>query len=363
MRTFTRYIMSEFSRNFAITLSAFVMLFLIGDFIEKVDDYIEHSAAAGDVAAFILYQIPKILFLMTPVAVLLATLLTVGAMSRNGEVMAIKASGVPLSRIVLPVLMMAAGFSAVIFWADETVIPYCNARAEHIKNVDIKKKPAIPQLKHDKLWFRGPEGEIVNVGLVEFKGDIPTCYGVTFYRFDDRFKLVKRTDAQKMEWNGEGWTLKDGVNYDFRRGEGGIKRTRFKEQIVDLPEKPDDFRRVEKLSEEMTHSELKTYIARLREKGYNPVKYVVDLYGKTSFTLANIIMVIVAVPFSLKGSRSGGMAMSVGLCIVIAISYWLLYSFSISLGHAGRFPPFFSAWVANLLFGFGGLLMYMQADR
>ncbi len=363
MRLMTRYILSEFVRNFAITLSAFVLLFLIGDFIEKVDDYIEHSAAVADVTAFILYQIPKILFLMTPVAVLLATLLTLGAMSRSGEVIAMKASGVPLSRIVLPVLITAAGLSAVVFWANETIIPYCNARAEYIKNVKIKKMPAVPQLKHDKLWFRGPQGEIVNIGLVEFKGDIPTCYGVTFYTFNDRFELIKRTDAKIMDWNGNGWILRKGVNYYFRNNGSGVRRLAFEELPVYIPEKPDDFRRVEKLSEEMTHAELNNYISKLREKGYNPVKYVVDLYGKTSFTLANIIMVIVAVPFSLKSSRSGGAAISVGLCIVIAIGYWLLYSFSISLGHAGRFPPFFSAWVANLFFGFSGLLMYMQADR
>lgn len=361
MSILTRYILREFLRNLGLALSAFVLLFLIGDFIEKVDDYIEFKAAAWDVVALILYQLPKVLFLMTPVAVLLATLLTLGGLSRNSEVLAMKASGIPLHRVVMPMFLVAAGLSAVIFWANESVIPRCNARAEYIRHVKIEKKPAAPELKHNKLWFRGPHGEIVNLGLVEFTKNVPVCYGVTFYKLDDAFRLTERVDAERMDWKDEGWTLKSGTVYDFSGGR--IRIDRFAEKRVDLPERPDDFRRVEKLSEEMTFTELKKYITRLREKGYNPLKYVVDLYGKTSFTLANIIMVIVAVPFSLRGSRSGGMAVSVGVCVIIAISYWLIYSFAISLGHAGRFPPLFSAWVANLIFGFTGLFMYISADR
>jgi len=362
VRILTRYILREFGRNFSLALTAFVMLFVIGDFVEKVDDYMEHHAAAGDVVVFMLYQLPKVIFLMAPVAVLLGTLLTFGALSRNGEITAMKASGIPLSRIVLPIMTVAALLSLFIFWANETVIPYCNSRAEYVRNVRINKMPAAPQLKHDKLWFRGPEGEIVNIGLVEFRGDIPICYGVTFYRLDAGFNLVERVDARLMFWTGDGWSLKDGTDYTFDR-RTGIRTEHFIEREVYLPEKPEDFKRIEKLSDEMTLSELKRYVSKLRERGYNPVKYLVDLYGKTSFTLANIIMVIVAVPFSLRSSRRGGMAFNVGVCIVIAISYWLIYSFSISLGHAGRFPPLFSAWVANLVFGFTGLLMLMQSDR
>lgn len=362
MTILTRYILKEFLRNLTLALSAFVMLFLLGDFIEKVDDYIEHKATVVDVVSFILYQMPKVLFLMTPVAVLLATLLTVGMLSRNSEVIAMKASGIPLYRVVMPVFIVAVGLSAVIFWANESIIPYCNASAEYTMNVKIKKKPAAPALMHNKLWFRGPSGEIVNLGLVEFTGKTPTCYGVTFFSLDDRFNLVERMDVEKMVWDGKGWELIKGKVYDFDKS-GRIKISRFDTRPAEITEKPEDFRSVEKLSEEMTFSELQKYISRLREKGYNPLKYVVDLHAKTSFTMVNIIMVIVAVPFSLRGSRSGGMALSIGVCIVIAISYWLIYSFSVSLGHAGRFPPLFSAWVANLIFGFTGLYMYLNADR
>jgi lipopolysaccharide export system permease protein len=362
VRILTRYILREFGRNFALALTAFALLFVIGDFVEKVDDYMEHHAAIRDVAVLMLYQLPKVLFLMAPVAVLLGTLLTVGSLSRNGEITAMKASGIPLSRVILPIVTVAGCISLFIFWANQTIIPYCNARAEYTKNVRINKMPAAPQLKHDKLWFRGPQGEIVNIGLVEFKGDLPVCYGVTFYRLDAGFNLLERVDAMNMLWTGEGWVLKDGTDYSFGNGES-IRTVHFDERAVDLPEKPDDFKRIEKLSDEMTLSELSSYVSKLRERGYNPVKYLVDLYGKVSFTIANLIMVIVAVPFSLRSSRSGGMAFSVGVCIIIAISYWIIYSFAISLGHAGRFPPLFSAWVANLIFGFTGLIMLMQSDR
>jgi len=362
MRILTRYILREFARMFALTLSSLMLLFIIGDFIEKVDDYVAHNATVADVTRFTLYQLPNIFFLMTPVAILLATLLTLGVLSKNGEVLAMKSAGIPLYRIAAPIFMVAVGLSAVIFWANETVIPYCNGKAEYVKHVRIEKKPVQPALKHDKLWFRGPEGEIINIGLVEFTDNNPVCYGVTFFKLNQDFRLTERVDAERMDWVDNKWVLSKVVSYAFKE-KGGIKVKKFKEQVVEIPEKPEDFKRVQRLSEEMTFSELSNYIARLRSEGYNPVKYIVDLNGKVSFTLANIIMVIVAIPFSLRTSRSGGMAVGVGLSIVIAISYWLIYSFSISLGHAGRFPPFFAAWVANLIFGAGGLYMYLQVDR
>jgi lipopolysaccharide export system permease protein len=362
MRILSRYVLGEFARFFTVTLTAFMMIFLLGDFIEKVDDYIEHKAAVADIARYIAYQLPNVAFLVTPLAVLLSTLLALGTLSKNSEVIAMKASGIPLYRIAAPVFIAAVALSGVLFWANETVIPYCNQKAEYVKHVRIEKKPAIPSLKHDKLWFRGPRGEIINIGLVDFKSDVPVCYGVTFYRLDKDFNLVGRVDAASMEWERGRWVLQKGIAYDFLQG-GGIKAGKFASMPVDLPEKPDDFRRAEKLSEEMNLTELRSYIDRLRAEGYNPAKYVVDLHGKISFTLANIIMVIVAVPFSLKTSRSGGMALGVGICIVLAIGYWFLFSFSMSLGHAGRFPPFFAAWFANLLFLAGGGYMLIQTDK
>lgn len=361
MRILSRYVVKEFGRFFAFTLAAFVLLFVIGDFIEKLDDYIEHKAAVSDVLAYLGYQMPNIVFMVMPLAILLSTLLSLGMLSKNGEVVAMKASGVPLYRIAAPIMAVAALLSGAIFWANETIIPYCNSQSEYIRKVRIEKKPMIPSLKHDRLWFRGPEGEIINIGLVEFKNEVPTCYGVTFYRLNKSFQLAKRVDAEEMRWNGGKWVLKNGSTYDF--GGSAIKVGKFLEQEIDLPEKPEDFKRVERLSEEMTFSELDDYIDRLKREGYNPVKYMVDLHGKVSFTLANIIMVIVAVPFSLKSSRSGGMALGIGLSVIIAISYWFIYSFSMSLGHAGRFPPLFAAWLANMLFFSTGVYMLLQTDK
>ncbi len=362
MRILSKYILAEFRRFFLITMAAFMMVFVLGDFIEKADDYIENKAAVFDVVRYILYQLPNIAFMVMPVAVMLSTLLAIGMLSKNSEIIAMKASGIPLYRIAMPVFMAALILCGVIFWANETVIPYCNAKADYIRHVKIEKKMARPALKHNRLWFKGPQGEIINIGLIDFKGKVPTCYGVSFYRENEAYKLTQRVDAERMDWVDGKWVLSKGTVYDFP-ATGPVKVSNFENQVINLPEKPDDFKQVERLSEEMNISELSSYIRKLRNEGYNPTKYVVDLHGKVAFTLANLIMVFVALPFSLKTSRSGGMALGVGICIVIAISYWFIYSFSISLGHAGRFPPLFAAWLTNALFFGIGAYLLLQTDR
>ena len=318
MKILSRYVLKEFLRFFLLTLAAFVVLYLLGDFVEKVDDFVEHKAKAMDVVRYLLYETPNIAFLVTPLAVLLSTLLSLGMMSKNSEVLAMKAGGIPLYRITAPLFVVAALLSAGIFWANETVIPYCNQKAEYVRTVKIEKRPAVPALKHDRLWFRGPKGEIINIGLVQFEGELPVCYGVTFYKLDDKFRLVERVDANRMDWKDGKWLLSGGMTCDFT-GTSGLTMCGFGSKYVDLPERPEDFKRVERLSDEMNFSELLAYISKLKVEGYNPLKYIVDLHGKVSFTLANIIMVVVAVPFSLKTSRSGGMALGVGVCVGLAI--------------------------------------------
>lgn len=362
MKLLGRYTLAEFRRFFTITMSAFVLLFVLGDFLEKVDEYVQNKAAVWDVVKYMLYKLPYITFMVTPVAVLLSTLLALGMMSKNGEIIAMKASGIPLYKIVAPIFWTAVLMSGLILWANETVIPFCNAKAEYIRIVKIEKNTMKPSIKHDRLWFRGPNGEIVNINLIDFKDNLPYCYGVTMYRLDKEFRLTQRVDSNSMDWDGSKWILHTGTVYDFDSG-GGLSVSRFNDQAINLPERPDDFRQIQRLSDEMNITELSRYIDRLKAEGYNSTKYSVDLHGKISFALANIIMVIVAVPFSLKTSRSGGMALGIGISILLAIGYWFLHSFAMSLGHAGRFPPFFAAWIANMLYCASGIYLLIVTDK
>ena len=85
-------------------------------------------------------------------------------------------------------------------------------------------------------------------------------------------------------------------------------------------------------------------------EGYDVTKYLVELQGKIAFPMVILIMVFIAVPFSLRSERSGGVMQSIGIGIFIGFSYWIVHAFSMSLGRSEILPVFLAAWGANILF-------------
>jgi lipopolysaccharide export system permease protein len=124
-----------------------------------------------------------------------------------------------------------------------------------------------------------------------------------------------------------------------------------KERVINLPEKPENFKVMQKDIEKMGFFELRKYIKKIQAERYDAKQYIVDLYGKIAFPFVILIMVLIAVPFALRSERSGGVMQSIGIGIFIGFSYWIVHAFSMTLGKAEMLPAILAAWMANILFG------------
>jgi lipopolysaccharide export system permease protein len=123
------------------------------------------------------------------------------------------------------------------------------------------------------------------------------------------------------------------------------------EKIINIPEKPNDFKVMQKDAEKMGYFELRKYVKKIQLEGYDVTKYLVELQGKIAFPLVTLIMVFIAIPFSMRSERSGGVMQSLGIGIFIGFSYWIVHAFGMSLGKSELLPVFLAAWAANILFG------------
>jgi lipopolysaccharide export system permease protein len=124
-----------------------------------------------------------------------------------------------------------------------------------------------------------------------------------------------------------------------------------------------EFKETIKNPDEMSFAELRNYVARLRQEGFNVTRYVVELYSKTAIPFVNFIMCLIAIPFALRSSRSSGIVMGVGISIIIAFSYWIILSFGISLGKGSVLPPILAAWLANIIFSAAGAVMLISTRQ
>jgi lipopolysaccharide export system permease protein len=353
MKIVDRYLIHEYLRNLLFITLSFLALFLIIDFFEKIRMFLSNHATFKQMGSYFLFMMPMIVSQILPAAVLVASLVTCGTLSRHSEITAMKANGISLYRIALPILTIAALTSLMIFFLSEWVTPLTNDRAERIRLVEVQKQPSMGSFKQHQIWYRGEKG-IYNFRF--FDARTGTLQGITIHYLDRQMNLIMRLDAERGEWKEGHWLFHNLLVARFDSGEFPVL-SRIKQQVVDLPERPSDFQLIQKDVEAMGYSELKRYIRKLQSEGYDATRYVVDLHGKMAFPLVSIILAVIGISFSLRSERSGGIAQGIGAGLVIGFSYWLVYAFGMSLGRSGTLPPFIAAWFANMLFAVASLFL------
>ncbi len=358
MNLLTKYIVRQFLSTLFLSMGAFVALFLIVDIFEVVGTFIDNPTSFGVIVIYFLTRIPYVLFLTLPMAVMLATLISLGVMGKNLEIIAMMSSGVSHTFIIKPVLIIAASLSLLSYFGNEYIVPRSNSYNEYIKNVKImREKPtAGPEYQLDKIWVRD-EHSIYNIDRFLPKKNV--IEGITIYTFDDNFQLRERIVAEKAIWKDKRWVFYNVVENNFA-STSSFSTNKYLIRYLTIKESPDDFKIVfEKSTEQMSYRELSAYIAKLKQNGYDTTRYRVDLQGKLSYPLVSLIMALIATPFALMVGRRGGLATGVVISFGFSYLYWVVYSICISLGHGGTLPPIIAAWTANILFSVAGGYLYL----
>jgi len=187
--------------------------------------------------------------------------------------------------------------------------------------------------------------------------------GLTAFEFNDSFHVIRRTEASSASWidSNLGWTMLNVSDHHFTPSEDMISE-KFKRLPLPIEQPPRFFYDLELEPETMGFFSLRKYINKLRRDGISVNSYTADLRSKISFPFVNFITILIALPFALKTARSGGMALNFIAGITIGFSYYFVHSLSISLGRAELLDPTLSAWTANILLGFVGLILNWGAE-
>jgi len=359
MKILTKYIVRQFLLFLSLSIVAFVVLFLIVDIFENLGTLIKNPVSFDLVIVYFMSKIPYVLFLTLPMAIMLSTLISLGLMGRNLEIIAMMSGGVSHGYIIRPILIIAALLSIVSYFGNEYVVPQANSYNEYIKNVKIKKKQIGPGAEYrlDKIWVRN-ENTIYNIA--RFLPQENTIEGITIYTFDDSFQLKERIIAERAVWRNGRWVFYSVIENEFT-GTSSFSTTKYPVRYLSINETPDDFKiAFEKGTEKMSYRELSTYADNLEKKGYDTTRYRVDLQAKLSYPLVCLIMSLIAAPFALMVGRRGGLGMGVVVSVGVSYLYWVIFSICVALGHGGTLPPIIAAWTANILFIIaGGYLLLM----
>jgi lipopolysaccharide export system permease protein len=351
MRLLDRYIVRECVKLLGLCLVMFVGVYLVVDLFEKLSHFLEAHVDPALIARYYAFRLPRILIEVLPVAVLLTCVLSLGGMARNNEVLAMKMGHVSTLRIALPCIGVGLAASLVAWMLTEYVAPRASEQALNIERTEVRHLPAYRTMRDSDIWYRAQGNRFVHIDLIETQSGL--IRGMSVFDLSPGFDLVRRVDARRAAWAEGGWKVGEG--YQLGLGNGEMQITPFRELVIPLGERPEEFARVARSPEEMSYVQLREYIDKLVKSGVDATRYRVDLYAKLATPLVSLIMAVLGVSFGLRTGRAGVM-LWVAMCIPMGFIYYTLLSLGFSFGRGGALPPFVAAWLPNLVFGFGGLV-------
>jgi len=355
------YVLTEFLKMFGMVLAGLVILMLVFTFFELIGDILRNHPSMTTVGEYLLNLTPSMIYQITPLSVLLAVLVTFNLFNRNSELIAMKATGISLYRLVIPVVGISAVLACGLFAFDQSYLPQANRKQEALRN-SIKGKPAQTTLNSGQKWIVGQQhaGDPDRIYYYQFFDPDQNAFAnLTLFEFDPTtFAMTKRIFAAKATWSEDehawvfenGWErTMQGTNVSFREFENA--------KFAEVHEEPSYFKKENLQSQEMNFGQLDRYISDLRQSGFDTMRLRVQLYHKLAYPLVTIVMAVLAIPFALSMGRRGSLT-GVAWGIGIALGYWVAAGLFDAMGSSNLLPAAIAAWSPDILFGLtGGYLL------
>ena len=356
MSIIEKYLTREFFKNFCIVIVTISGIWIIYDFVDEVDDLLE-SGLGFFKATFVFFAyIPFISFI--PAATLLSILFTLGLMSKNNEILALKSSGVSVYYLLRSIFIIGVMLSAFYFILAEQIMPVIKSKEREIWT-EIRKDNNVVKSKKESTWIKN--GNIIS-RISHFNPKKKVAFNIALYYFDNGFNLERRIDAKKGVYRDGRWFLYEIIEQRFDKRNRIPRVTIHKTMEEDLDFTPEDLSSTVKKSEEMNFSELREYIEKIESEGYDATIYKVDLYAKTALPFICIIMCIAGAGIALNRRLRDSLPLIILSGLGVIFLYYVFYSFCLSIGYGGMIPPFISAWAANFIFLCTGAVAVIYAE-
>jgi LPS export ABC transporter permease LptG len=280
-------------------------------------------------------------------------LVTFGLLQKSNELTAMKATGISLYRLVVPILILAAMLSMTLFIFDQLYLPRANKRQDALRN-EIKGKPAQTYLNPQHKWIFGAHQEIYYYEF--FDSERNQFANLSVFDIEQKaFALTERTFASRVFWNDSlrKWVFERGWTRTLAATQVKDYRTFDVATFANVDEPPNYFKKEVKQYSEMNFDELKGYIRELEQGGFDVVRLKVQLYKKLSFPLITLVMSILAIPFALSAGRQGALR-GVATAIGIAVVYWITSGLFEAMGNVNQLPAALAAWSPDVIFALAG---------
>lgn len=349
-----RYFLREMIAPFSMGVLFFVVV-LTGHYFYWAIKNIARGLPAKELLLMVVYLMPSAAVLSIPIGMILGTSVVLNRMGREMELMALRASGVSVQRMLLPFLVVSVFVSVGDFFLNDRIAPVANRRANEILQRLLLTNPT-PLVEPDK-FFKVSNDFYFYVREVDRASN--TLRGVLIYRKDPRnwaFPQVITAQWGQKDPTSNRWVFHDVVVHTYnRKGDLLVHTERpLRRLTLNLDEDLERFWMDQRQPFELSVQELKDRIAVFEKGGMDTYNYEVAYHFKFSVPAATVVMTLWAGPLSIHFARSGSFA---GLFITVlgVFLYQGAMGWSEVIGERYRIAPFLVAWSQNILFGLMGV--------
>ena len=347
MKRLDLYLIRQFLTILGISILGFTCIFLIVDLIENLDRFIDNTVPWNIVSKYYVYTLPWFFNIALPMAMLIATVFSVGLLVKRNEWTAMKSSGISLYRIAIPLIIIGIIISYASFEFENRVVSSGNQVRSAIEQKYIKKKSR-RKMKHVYNDVFLQKKEKIHIALGKYKVRQKSAEGVTILSMSEGI-ILKRIDAKTITWidSLKRWAASEFSVRTFDENGYEIDVSIPKsDSLIQIDFTPDDILKQGKLPDELNYNELTERIVQLKENGVKTTRW------------EDLIVVLFGLPLVVIKPR-GGLTFGAGMSFLVIFFYYAFIKFGQSLGFKGVLEPMVSAWIGNVVFSIGGLLLLL----
>lgn len=351
MNLIDRYIAGTIATGTLVALLVVVGLDVFFNVIDQIENVGKDGYTMGAMLQYVALTTPQSLYELFPMAALLGSLMGMGTLASNSELIAMRASGISIWRIVRSVMQVGLLMLVVAVFTGEVVAPVAEQYGQHLRVTATDR--GVSFLGSRGLWVRD-EARFINARRVL---DQSSLADLTVYEFDEAARLKEATRATHAIFNAGAWTLYGVQQSVF--SESGVRVSEADTLVWPSLLTPELLGIVMLKPKNMSAADINQLVGYLDENGLDTRQYRFAFWGRFMTPVSSLVMMFISVPFVFSSLRSVSAGQRIFIGIMVGFGFYILSQVTAQMGQVYSLPPLVTMLVPNLLF----LLLGMRAIR
>lgn len=361
MKIIYRHIFYELIKFTFLALLSVVTIYLLIDLFEELSYFTSRKVSLLVLFRYYFYSLPSAIALLFPVSLILAVFVVYGQMTRDNEISALKSAGVKIYRLFLPGIIIGGGTGIFYFLGSEFITIPFNRRLSDLRRYVIEKRSAPVEERRVDV-YRVDGNRVFWAREWGKTAERSTLKNFFLLELNKDRRVMWRIDGETATYYNGRWFGSKLAQREFLSDGREIFRSVEERDLGVLNFSPDEWLLPMRPVEETSTPLLRRYISKMKNAGENVAHEEVEYHYRFSYALIGLIVVLLGLPLSVK-LRRGGVMLGLGLGLLFSFLYWGAIQTCRAFGGAHIISPALSAWLPNMIFGFGATILLFKVER